>query len=163
MLEFKPETSQQDLVKTDGKTTTSMNTLKCRTLAATYSKWPHLQFLDLDGIFLSHLGHFFIGPGFNLTFPLTINSNAIIKQSQAGCTLLSSHYTSTFHILHYFYVFHTNFHHLYTCSPWSMGRNSQWKISFARLRSWWKGKSETHRLEACLEKHAMWNRNSPFN
>ena len=44
-----------------------------------HSKWPHLQLLDLVGIIFSHFGHFFIGPGSDSTFPLTINNNAIIK------------------------------------------------------------------------------------
>ena len=57
-----------------------MNALTCKTLVATqHSKKTHLQLLDLVGIIFSHFRRFFIGPGFNVTFPLTINNNAIIK------------------------------------------------------------------------------------
>ena len=35
--------------------------------------------INLVGIIFSNFGHFSIGPGFNSTFPLTINDNAIIK------------------------------------------------------------------------------------
>ena len=34
-----------------------------------YGNWHHF----------SHFRHFFIGPGFNSTFPFTINNNALVK------------------------------------------------------------------------------------
>ena len=62
------------------------------------------KLLDLGGIIFSHFGHSFIGPGFNSTFPLTINNTAIIKAvtSRLHITFKSLHYT--LHSLHYLYA-----------------------------------------------------------
>ena len=93
-----------------------MNALKCRT------SWQHSiandhiykTTINLIGMILSHLGHFFIGSGFNSTFPLTINNNAIIEAVTSRLHITFNcfkSFTYTFHSLHYLYVFHANFHH----------------------------------------------------
>ena len=67
--------------------------------------------INLVDIIFSHFGHFFIGPGFNSTFPLIINDNAIIKAvaSRLHTTFKSLHVYTLFTI----YIIFTYFTYYY--------------------------------------------------
>ena len=91
--------------------------------------------LHVVGIINSHFVHFFFGPGFNSTFTLTINNNAIIKTvtSRINITFksLHVHYSQFTLSLCISYKF-SSFTHL---RPTIHGQK-QPMISSARLRSW---------------------------